>query len=97
MAGFASKPMACSRFANLAGNSRFLCVVPAHVGAGYSLVVTWGGQSSPPSTATLSYEPPSLFSMSGPGVFRAPMCGDSYLHCNGVNLRPLGTVPERVT
>lgn len=65
-------------------NSHIQCPSVAGVGANYTFVVTVAGGSSPNSTAMLSYSPPFISSVDGPGAVLGPAAGGAIVYLHGV-------------
>ena len=65
--------------------SAIRCVSAPGVGANYTSVVTVDGGASNVSTAKLSYAPPIINSVEGPGAVHGPAAGGVYIYLNGVS------------
>ena len=65
--------------------SRIQCPSVAGVGANYTFVVTVGGGASANSTAMLSYSPPFISSVDGPGAVLGPAAGGAVVFLHGVS------------
>jgi hypothetical protein len=65
--------------------SRIQCPSIAGVGANYTFVVTVGGGASANSTAMLSYSPPFISSVDGPGAVLGPAAGGAVVFLHGVS------------
>jgi hypothetical protein len=66
------------------------CPTTAGVGANYSFVVTVAGGASAPSLDNLSYTPPAIRSVAGPGAALAPAAGGVTVHLIGSGFGPAG-------
>ena len=86
----------CSRDAGLAGHTGITCTTPSAYGYNYALNVTVARQATV-APGLLSYAPPMITSITGPGVYRAPTRGGSFVLLSGYNFGPLGSIPESVT
>jgi hypothetical protein len=75
-------------------NSHIQCPSVAGVGANYTFVVTVAGGSSPNSTAMLSYSPPFISSVDGPGAVLAPAAGGVVVLLHGVRTSCVSLVPR---
>jgi hypothetical protein len=69
--------------------ARIRCATSPGVGTGYRFVVNVGDAASSPSVHTLSYGPPSLASVSGPGALLASAGGGSVIFLSGSNFGPV--------
>jgi hypothetical protein len=63
------------------------CTTLPGVGANYTFVVTVAGGSSAASSGSLSYAPPIINSVDGPGAVRGPAAGGVYIYLHGVCAR----------
>ncbi len=61
-----------------------VCPTPIGVGANYSVVITVDGGSSAPTTRLLSFAPPVIESLTGPGAVGAPAAGGAVVNLHGV-------------
>jgi hypothetical protein len=61
-----------------------VCPTPIGVGANYSVVITVDGGSSVPTTRLLSFAPPVIESLTGPGAVGAPAAGGAVVNLHGV-------------
>jgi hypothetical protein len=64
------------------------CPSAPGVGANYSFVVAVDGGASDPSADTLSYAPPGINALDGPGSAGAPARGGSFIYLRGSNFGP---------
>ena len=60
------------------------CPTMPGVGANFSFVATVDGGSSDPSADLLSYSPPIITDVEGPGAVRGPAAGASLVYLRGV-------------
>ncbi len=64
------------------------CPTLPGVGANYTFVVSVDGGASAPSAASLSYAPPIINSVEGPGAYNALAAGGMQILLQGVRVRP---------
>ncbi len=68
---------------------RFRCTSTAGVGANYTFTVTVANGVSNTSADVLSYAPPVINSLSGPGASGAGTAGGAVIFLNGSNFGPV--------
>ena len=77
-------------------HTEITCTSVAGIGKNHQWVVDVQGQVSAISTATTSYQPPVLYSMSGPGAFNAATDGGEMIYLNGDYFGVQGQAPDPI-
>ena len=85
---YGENPVYVGNLCRVLSDNVTVCSTPAGTGANHALKLTISGQESPASYFRLSYEPPIIYSVSGPGAFGGTTRGGMKILVQGSNFGP---------